>query len=481
MLLQALGDQVVAVPAGAGAIDIRSISADSRTATAGCLFAALAGVKADGARFAAQAVANGAVAILAGTDTVLPNLAVPIVRAHDQRRALALMAARLHAPQPAMAVAVTGTNGKTSVAEFTRQIFAALGRRAASLGTIGVVKPDGGVYGSLTTPDPVTLHRTLAELAAEGVTHVAFEASSHGLDQRRLDGVALKAAAFTNLGRDHLDYHPTVEDYFQAKLRLFDTLLPAGGVAVVHADDPWAPRVIAAARARGIAVLATGRTGTDLKLVDVVRDGFAQRLTVEAFGRRFDVRLKLIGDYQATNALVAAGLAIATGEAADRVLAAIETVEGVNGRLDIVGEHGGGLAVVDYAHKPEALEAALGAVRPFATGKLICIFGCGGDRDKGKRPIMGAIAARLADVVIVTDDNPRSEVASTVRAEILAAAPGAIEIGDRAAAIRRGVALMASGDVLLVAGKGHEAGQIVGTMVLPFSDHEALRTAMKTP
>ncbi len=337
MLLQALGDQVVAVPAGAGAIDIRSISADSRTATAGCLFAALAGVKADGARFAAQAVANGAVAILAGTDTVLPNLAVPIVRAHDQRRALALMAARLHAPQPAMAVAVTGTNGKTSVAEFTRQIFAALGRRAASLGTIGVVKPDGGVYGSLTTPDPVTLHRTLAELAAEGVTHVAFEASSHGLDQRRLDGVALKAAAFTNLGRDHLDYHPTVEDYFQAKLRLFDTLLPAGGVAVVHADDPWAPRVIAAARARGIAVLATGRTGTDLKLVDVVRDGFAQRLTVEAFGRRFDVRLKLIGDYQATNALVAAGLAIATGEAADRVLAAIETVEGVNGRLDIVG------------------------------------------------------------------------------------------------------------------------------------------------
>ncbi len=481
MLLSLLADQAAALPTGAAAIDILGLTADSRAVRPGWLFAALPGAKADGAQFTAQAIAQGATAILSGSSTVFPPLDVPLIRSDDPRRSLALMAARFYQAQPPVAVAVTGTNGKTSVAEFTRQIFAALGRQAASLGTIGVVKPDGSVYGSLTTPDPVTLHRTLAELTTEGVTHIAFEASSHGLDQRRLDGVRLKAAAFTNLGRDHLDYHPTVEDYFGAKLRLFDTLLPADGIAVVHADDDYSARVIAAAKLRGIRVFTTGRTGSDLKLISVAPDGFAQRLTFEHAGHRYDLRLNLIGDYQATNALIAAGLAIASGEDAAAAFGAIENIHGVNGRLDIIGEYNGGLAVVDYAHKPEALEAALAAVRPFATGKLICVFGCGGDRDKGKRPIMGEIAARCADVVIVTDDNPRTERPEVIRREILNAAPGAIEVGDRAHAITTAVRLLHKGDVLLVAGKGHETGQIIGSTTLPFSDHDTLRTAMTPP
>jgi UDP-N-acetylmuramyl-tripeptide synthetase/UDP-N-acetylmuramoyl-tripeptide--D-alanyl-D-alanine ligase len=481
MLLSDLADQVAAIPAGAGVTEICSLTADSRAVAPGSLFAALPGTRADGSRFVEDAIAKGAVAILAGEAVAVPAVPVPVVRAADPRRALALMAARLYAPQPATAVAVTGTNGKTSVAEFARQIFARLGRTAASLGTIGVVKPDGSTYGSLTTPDPVTLHRTLAALAQECVTHLAFEASSHGLDQRRLDGVAIKAAAFTNLGRDHLDYHPTVDDYFHAKLRLFDTLLPADGVAVIHADDDRSQAVAEVVRRRGIRIISTGRNGGDLRLAAVSRDGFAQRLEVEHGGRRHHLRLRLIGDYQATNALLAAGLAIAAGENAGDAIAAIEAITGVNGRLDIVGEHDGGLAVVDYAHKPEALAAALGAVRPFATGKLICVFGCGGDRDKGKRPIMGGIAAANADIVIVTDDNPRSEQPAAIRQAILANAPGAIEIGDRAAAIRQGVALLQPGDVLLVAGKGHETGQIVGATTLPFSDHEAVRAAMAKP
>ncbi len=481
MLLSSLADQAATVPSETAAIEIRGITADSRAVQPGFLFAALPGTKVDGAQYVAQAIAKGAVAIMAGNDAALPPLSIPILRADDPRRALALMAARFYHLQPPVAVAVTGTNGKTSVAEFTRQIFAQLGRQAASLGTIGVVKPDGSVYGSLTTPDPVTLHRTLADLATEGVTHVAFEASSHGLDQRRLDGVRLKAGAFTNLGRDHLDYHPTVDDYFEAKLRLFGTLLPADGIAIVHADDERSAEVCRVAAGRGIRIFTTGRAGRDLKLISVTPDGFAQRLSIEHGGRLYDVRLKLIGDYQATNALLAAGLAIASGEDAESAIAAIASLHGVNGRLDIVGEHNGGLAVVDYAHKPEALEAALAAVRPFATGKLICVFGCGGDRDKGKRPIMGAIAARSADVVIVTDDNPRTEAPEVIRRQILVTAPGAREIGDRAEAIATAVQSMQRGDVLLVAGKGHETGQIVGGTTLPFSDHEVLRAAMATP
>ncbi len=467
------------VPAGAEEIAISAVTADSRKAAPGALFIAIPGTKADGTAFAADAAAKGAAAIVMAESAAAPQgISVPVVRVQDPRRALALIAARFYAAQPATAVAVTGTSGKTSVADFTRQIFTACGRRAASLGTIGVVKPSGAVYGSLTTPDPVSLHETLAGLAAEGVTHLAFEASSHGLDQHRLDGVRLAAAAFTNLGRDHMDYHPTVEHYLSAKLRLFTDLLEPGRTAVVNADGDYAGRVIAAAQARGLKVVTVGRKGEAVTLVSVARDGFAQRLAVACAGKTYDVRLPLVGYYQVENALTAAGLAIAAGEPVQEVMAALAGLKGVKGRLEIVGEVRGGLAIVDYAHKPEALEAALDACRPFATGRLICIFGCGGDRDKGKRPIMGAIAARKADVVIVTDDNPRTEEPASIRREILADAPGAREIGDRREAIRSAIAMIEKGDVVLVAGKGHETGQIIGSTTIPFSDQEEIAAAL---
>lgn len=479
MLLSTLiGDDVTA-PAEAGTLKVTGITSDSRCVQPGFMFVAVSGTKTDGARFISDAVSKGAVAIVAapGTD-VAGAETVPVLRSAEPRRLLALMAARFFKAQPEVVVAVTGTSGKTSVADFTRQIFTELGHAAASLGTIGLIKPDGDLYGSLTTPDPVSLHATLAELANDGVTHLAFEASSHGLDQHRLDGVRLKAAAFTNLGRDHLDYHPTLEAYLAAKLRLFTDVLSADGVAVVNADGAEADKVIAAVEASGRRLMTVGRAGADLKLERLVREGFAQRMSVACEGRVFDVRLPLLGDYQASNALVAAGLAIAAGETAGRVLPALQSLAGVKGRLEIIGETRGGLAVVDYAHKPEALAAVLDALRPFATGKLVCVVGCGGDRDKGKRPIMGEIATRKADVVIVTDDNPRNEEPAAIRAEILAAAAGAREIGDRGEAISVAVAMLQEGDVLVVAGKGHETGQIIGDKVLPFSDHEEVRKAL---
>lgn len=470
---------ITAAPPGSAGIDVTGITADSRKAAPGVLFAALSGSKADGAKFIADAAVKGAVAVLAAETASVPDgLAIPVLRAPEPRRALALMAAAFYARQPEVAVAVTGTSGKTSVAEFTRQLFAAAGRRAASLGTIGLVKPDGAVYGSLTTPDPVTLHETLAALAAEGISHLAFEASSHGLDQYRLDGVKVSAGAFTNLGRDHLDYHPTTEAYLAAKLRLFEELLPPGAPAVVNADGARAGDVVRAAEKRGLRLVTVGAKGETVRLEKLGRDGFAQTLTVRHAGRTYNVRLPLIGTYQVENALVAGGLAIAVGEDPAVVIPALEGLSGVKGRLEIVGEKNGALAVVDYAHKPEALEAALDGVRPFVTGKLICVFGCGGDRDRGKRPIMGAISAARADVTIVTDDNPRTEEPAAIRAEILAAAPSATEVGDRAEAIRTAVRLMQPGDVVLVAGKGHETGQIVGQTVIPFSDHDCLRAAL---
>ncbi len=465
-------------PAGADDIEITAITADSRTVVPGALFAALPGARTDGTRFISDAVARGAAAILAPADADLPELAIPVSRATDPRRALALLAARLCPGQPETAVAVTGTNGKTSVVEFTRQLYTALGRRAASLGTIGVVKPDGSRYGALTTPDPVSLHQMLTGLKSDGVTHLAFEASSHGLDQRRLDGVMLAAAAFTNIGRDHLDYHASAEEYFAAKLRLFDSLLEPGRPAVINTDDPRASDVIAIAERRGHQIVTTGQTGETLRLEAVQPEGFRQKLRIRHAGASYEVHLPLIGAYQASNALVAAGLAIATGEDPAAVIGALETLRGVNGRLDVVGQTENGLVVVDYAHKPEALEAALQALRPFAKGRLICVFGCGGDRDRGKRPIMGRIAITHADQVIVTDDNPRSEDPAAIRVEILAGAPRAIEIGDRRAAIQAAIDMMQPGDVVLVAGKGHETGQIVGDRVLPFSDHEAVRDAL---
>ena len=459
---------------------ISGITADSRAVRPGYLFAALAGSRTDGARFVADAVARGASAILAAEGAVIDVPAgIEIIRSREPRRDLALLAAAFHPRQPATIVAVTGTSGKTSIAEFARQIFAACGRRAASVGTIGVVRPDGAVYGSLTTPDPVTLHATLDGLADEGVTHLAMEASSHGLDQYRLDGVRLTAAAFNNLGRDHLDYHPSMKAYLDAKLRLFRELMRPGQTVVVNADGDSSGEAVAVARRHELEVLTTGTRGEALRLASVIRDGFRQRLEVEHAGRRHNVDLPLVGDYQAGNALVAAALAIATGEAPDRAIAALGGLTGVAGRLEVVGEAAGGLAVVDYAHKPEALAAALEALSPFASGRLVCVFGCGGDRDRGKRPIMGRIAAEKAEVVIVTDDNPRSEVPSAIRAEILAAAPGAREIGDRREAIRAAVAMLGPGDVLLVAGKGHESGQIIGDRTLPFSDREEVLAAIR--
>jgi UDP-N-acetylmuramoyl-L-alanyl-D-glutamate--2,6-diaminopimelate ligase len=480
MQLQWLGGREVVVPQGCGEIAIAGLTADSRQVRPGWVFAALAGSKTDGQRFIAEAVAKGAAAILvtAGAQIGHAAAATPVLSAAEPRRALAMMAKRFYGAEPATVLAVTGTSGKTSVVDFTRQILSALGRSTASLGTLGLITADGEAYGALTTPDPVTLHKILADLAATGVTHLALEASSHGLDQFRLDGVAIRAAAFTNLGRDHLDYHADMDAYLGAKLRLFGELLVPDGTAVVNTDASEAGLVIAAARRRGAKVMGVGKTGDTLTLEGLAPNGFAQAMRVRHAGRTSELRLPLLGAYQAANALLAAGLAIAVGEAPQDVLPALQQLKGVKGRLEIVGEAHGGLVVIDYAHKPDALAAALDALRPFAPGKLICVLGCGGDRDKGKRPIMGRIASEKANIVIVTDDNPRSEAPEAIRAEILAGAPGAREIGDRAEAIRAGVRRLAKGDALLVAGKGHETGQIVMSTVIAFSDHDAVRAAM---
>ena len=460
------------------ALDVTGISADSRTVKAGDLFVAMAGSKDDGLRFVAPALAGGAVAIMAERvpQTPLPA-GVAFVRVADARRALALAAAKFFPRQPKTIAAVTGTSGKTSVAAFTRQIWAALGDAAASIGTVGLVTPKREVYGSLTTPDPVALHRSLDEIAGEGVTHLAIEASSHGLDQHRLDGVKMAAGAFTNISRDHLDYHPSLEAYLKAKLRLFEELVQPRGVAVIYADHDHADAVVAAAKQRRLRLLTVGRQGQGIRLVDAVIEGFAQALTVSYGGRDYKVRLPLPGAFQVENALVAAGLAIATGSDPAGAFGALAKLKGAKGRLDLVGEKNGAPIFVDYAHKPDALAKALDALRPYVTGRLVVVFGCGGDRDAGKRPMMGAIAAEKADRVVVTDDNPRSEEPAAIRAAILAASPGATEIGDRSEAIRTSIADLRRGDVLLIAGKGHETGQIIGTKTLPFSDHDAVAAA----
>ena len=463
-----------------GNIAISGVSSDSRQSTAGTLFFAVSGSKADGAAYAADAVSRGAAAVVAVKGAIRDGLRVPLIEVDDPRRALALSAAHLFGRQPKTMVAVTGTSGKTSVASFTRQIWDAAGLAAASIGTTGVVAPGRNEYGSLTTPDPIALHRLLAELADSGVTHAAMEASSHGLDQRRLDGVKLAAGAFTNLGRDHMDYHPTVDHYHNAKLRLFDTLLPAGAPAVIFDDDPWSEPTRRAAEAAGLDVRTVGRHGSFLQLKRVEHERFRQRAEIVAGGEIHEIDLPLAGDFQIYNALVAAGLAISVGTPAAVALKALERLSGAPGRLDLVGTTANGAPVyVDYAHKPDALENVLASVRPFTTGRVVVVFGCGGDRDRGKRPIMGEIATRLADIAIVTDDNPRSEVPSDIRSAIMAAAPGALEIGDRRQAIHHAVSILQPGDTLIVAGKGHEEGQTIGTETFPFSDHEEVRNALR--
>ncbi len=460
-------------------LDIAGVTSDSRKVQRGDLFVAIAGAKDDGLRFAGQAVAAGAVAIAAERRSNLLPSGVAFIQVANARRALALAAAKFHPRQPRVIAAATGTSGKTSVAAFTRQIWAALGHRAASIGTIGVVSPDAEIYGSLTTPDPVELHRRLDALAGEGVTHLALEASSHGLDQHRLDGVRIAAGAFTNISRDHLDYHSTIEAYLAAKLRLFEALIPPGGIAVIDVDHDRAADVVAAARKRGLKLLSVGRKGESIRLLGTAIDGFAQKLTLEHAGRQYSLRLPLVGAFQVENALVAAGLAIGTGSDPAAVFTALEKLQGAKGRLELAGQRAGAPIFIDYAHKPDALAKALEALRPYASGRLVVVFGAGGDRDAGKRPMMGAIAAEKADRVIITDDNPRSEKPAAIRAEILAAAPGAQEIGDRAEAIRAAIAALRQGDVLLIAGKGHETGQIIGDRILPFSDHEAVAAALK--
>jgi UDP-N-acetylmuramoyl-L-alanyl-D-glutamate--2,6-diaminopimelate ligase len=480
MRLRDLFSNDVVIDPQAGAVAVSGLAVDSRAVKPGDLFFALAGAKTDGVRFIDQAIQSGAAAV-AGEHPP-GNLPVPFVMLQNPRRAMALAAARLHPRQPETIAAVTGTSGKTSVAAFTRQIWQRLGFAAASIGTIGVVSAKRNVYGSLTTPDPIALQRSLDELAGDGVTHLALEASSHGLDQFRLDGVRVSAAGFTNLSRDHMDYHPDVAHYLAAKLRLFTDLVRDDGVAVVAADHDASQAVIDASRARKLRLMTVGRagegSGEGIRLAATAIDGFGQKLTIEHHGRTRALRLPLVGEFQIENALVAAGLAIGTGSAADEVFASLEHLEGAKGRLELVGERSGAPIFVDYAHKPDALAKALQALRPYAKRKLVVVFGAGGDRDAGKRPLMGEIAAQNADSVIITDDNPRSENPAAIRAAIMAASRGAKEIGDRSEAIRVAIDSLQAGDALLVAGKGHETGQIIGDRTLPFSDHDAVAAAL---
>ncbi len=463
-----------------GNVWIQGLTSDSRSVGPGMLFAALPGTKADGAQFVPAAIEAGAAAVLVGRQKLEGSYSVPLIRVDDPRRTLALMSSRYFARQPRTVAAVTGTNGKTSVTVFLRQIWAMAGHKAASLGTIGLVAPHKVVAGNLTTPDPVKLHEILADLAGADVTHLAVEASSHGLEQRRLDGVRLSAGAFTNLSRDHLDYHPSLVAYLNAKLRLFDTLLPKGSAAVADADQSEAERVQKIARARELDYFSVGRKGETLRLISATRMHDGSRLLVEAFGEKHYVPLPLVGEFQISNALVAAALAIATGVEATKALLSLGELKGASGRLELVGVHPSGAQVfVDYAHTPDALANALKALRRHAARNLVVVFGAGGNRDPGKRPLMGEAAAAVADRLIVTDDNPRNEDAAAIRKAVIGGAPKAEEIGDRGTAIRAAVLTLGEGDILLIAGKGHETGQTVGDKVLPFSDQEEAKKALR--
>lgn len=466
------------IPPGAENLAVSGLTADSRAVTPGAVFAALPGTAADGARFIPQAIAAGAIAVVAGA--AADGVSVPLVKTDDPRRLYARMAARFHGSQPDIVAAVTGTSGKTSVATFVREIWTAMGFRAASIGTVGVVSPTGTIELEHTTPDAMTLQAIAARLSQEGVQHLAIEASSHGLDQRRLDGLRITVAGFTNLSHDHLDYHASLADYFDAKMRLFEALLLPGSPAVINADTEPGLEAARRARACGLDVWSVGRRGETIRVLKVTRGAAVQHIEIAVKGRPYAVDLPLVGDFQVSNALVAAGLVLAAGGDEKIAIYALQSLKGARGRLELAGRSRKGAAIfVDYAHKPDALENALSALRPYTKGKLHLVFGCGGDRDRAKRPIMGGIAVRMADKVYVTDDNPRTEDPAAIRAAIMAAAPGAMEIGGRAAAIRAAVDALEEGDVLIVAGKGHEEGQKIGKDVLPFSDHEAVKAAIE--
>jgi len=465
--------------------DILGITADSRQVEPGFLFAALAGTEVDGAKFIPDAIAAGAAALLVSLETYQSGLAddidaaISLLPDRNPRRRYAKIVGRFYQPQPAHIAAVTGTNGKSSVAEFARQLWQAIGQPAASFGTLGLVAPSRHESGNLTTPDPADLHKTLSELANAGVNHVAVEASSHGLDQFRLDGLAIIIAAFTNLSRDHLDYHESMDEYFEAKLRLFTEVLDSDGVAVINADDAKGEELAAALEKRRIKILSYGLKASDilLKKVEPLPDG--QRLSLNVLGKDVELNLPLIGGFQSMNALCALGIVLADGADQTQAMAALENLAGVRGRLELAARHASGAGIyVDYAHTPDALEHVLTALRPHTDKKLKVVFGCGGDRDRGKRPEMGEIATRLADEIIVTDDNPRTEDAAPIRAEIMTACPEALEIGDRKEAIFAAVNGINEGDILVIAGKGHEQGQIIGDDVLPFDDVEVAKQAV---
>ena len=461
-----------------GETEILGMTADSRKVEPGFLFAALKGSVQDGSQFAAMAIQKGAAAILSDGSADAGGL--PHVIADEPRRALALAAKRFHAAQPEFVVAVTGTNGKSSTVDFARQIWSRAGLKAASMGTLGAIGPSGKIDVGHTTPDPVTIHETLSMLAGQGVTHCAMEASSHGLEQHRLDGVDLSAVGFLNFTQDHLDYHGSMEEYLKSKLRLFASLAPKGIPAIVNADSPQRDDFEAAAKSAGLKVVSFGWRGEDLWIDELMPKQAGQSLFL--YWRDVEqkpVELPLIGEFQALNALAAAAICLSLGMEFPAVADGLANLKPVKGRLEFVGKTETGAAVfVDYAHTPDGLDVLLRAVRPHTAGRLKVIFGCGGDRDAKKRPLMGEIASRQADDVIVTDDNPRSEDPSTIRAAVLAGAKGAREIGDRGEAIRTVIGELRKGDTLVIAGKGHETGQIVGKTVLPFSDQDEAQAAL---
>jgi len=449
--------------------NVTGFAIDNRKVAPGTVFGAFEGMRVNGEDYIADAVKAGAIAVVARPQAVVEG-AIHIAHANP-RRLFAQLAARYFAPFPDVTVAVTGTNGKTSTVELARQLWRMMGHHAASIGTLGVTTSVDQVSTGLTTPDIVTFLANMSGLRREGVSHAAFEASSHGLDQYRTEGLPVVAGAFTNLSRDHLDYHGDMDRYFDAKMRLFDEVVAADGAAVVWADDAWSDKVIARVAARGLKLLSVGEKGEALRLVSRTPTQLGQLLEIEVEGKSYTVNLPLIGAYQAANALTAAGLVIATGGDVAKVLELLGRVQPVRGRLErAVISRTGAPVYVDYAHTPDGLKAAIEALRPHTNGRLIALFGAGGDRDAGKRPLMGQVAAELADHVIVTDDNPRSEEPSAIRAAVMAGARGAEEIGGRRAAIAAAIALAGKDDIVLLAGKGHEQGQIIGDRVLPFDD-----------
>jgi UDP-N-acetylmuramoyl-L-alanyl-D-glutamate--2,6-diaminopimelate ligase len=458
----------------AGAARVTGFAIDHRKVAPGNVFGAFIGSAVNGEDFIPAAIANGAIAVVARPEAVVEgalHLSDPI-----PRRAFANAAARFYQPVPETVVAVTGTNGKTSTVEMTRQIWRMCGQRAASIGTLGVTTPDESVSTGLTTPDIVSFLANMTGLAREGVTHVAYEASSHGLSQYRNEGLPVKAGAFTNLSRDHLDYHADMEDYFCAKMRLFAEVVEDGGQAVIWADDEWSARAVAVAKARGLSLFTVGEKGEGIRLIARTPSPLGQELKIVCRGQAYAIRLPLIGAYQVANALVSAGLALVTGSDTAQVFDAVARLQPVRGRLErAVITKSGAPVYVDYAHTPDALTAAVAALRPHVSGRLITVFGAGGDRDKGKRAPMGAAAAAGSEVVIVTDDNPRGEDPASIRTAVMeGAGPEAKNIGGRREAILAAIAEAGRDDIVLVAGKGHEQGQIIGSgetmRVLPFDD-----------